>query len=124
LIALFGTVALVLAAVGVYGLVSHSVVQRTRELGIRASLGATGGQILRLLVWDGLRGVLVGIAAGAAIAIASGRLLASLLFGVRSTDAATLGASALLLMVAAIAASYLPARVAMTLDPLTALRSE
>lgn len=124
LIALFGIVALALAAVGVYGLVSCSVVHRTRELGIRASLGATGGQIVRLLLWDGMRGVFVGIAAGAAIALASGRVLAFLLFGVRSTDAATLAVSAVILISAALVASYLPARAALRLEPLVALRAE
>jgi hypothetical protein len=124
LIALFGIVALTLAAVGVYGLVSYSVVQRTRELGIRASLGATGGQIVRLLVWDGLCGVLAGIGVGVAVAIVSGRLLASLLFGVHTTDAATLVVSALVLIAAALGASYLPARAALKLEPLVALRAD
>jgi putative ABC transport system permease protein len=124
LIALFGIVALTLAAVGVYGLVSYSVVQRTRELGIRASLGATGGQIVRLLVWDGLCGVLAGIGVGVAVAIVSGRLLASLLFGVHPTDAATLVVSALVLIAAALGASYLPARAALKLEPLVALRAD
>ena len=120
----FAALALVLAAVGIYGVVSYSVVQRTREIGIRMALGATRADVLRLVTGEGLRLAAVGVVAGLVAAAAAARVLTTLLFEVRPTDAFTyLYAAALLVLVAAIA-SLVPAWRATRVAPVSALRME
>ena len=122
LVGVFAASALLLAAVGIYGIVAFSVARRTREIGIRMALGAERRDVLRMLVGEGAGLALTGIAAGIVVSLAVTRLVASLLFGVRATDPVTFGAVSALLAGAALAASYLPARRAMRLDPNAALR--
>jgi len=121
---LFALLALVLAVVGIYGVVSHSVSQRTHEIGIRMALGARSADILRLILGKGVGLVVAGIAIGACTAFAVTRFMSSLLFGVSATDTITFSAVTLLLLGVALAANYLPARRATRVDPLTALRAE
>ncbi|MCG6987618.1 MAG: ADOP family duplicated permease [Gemmatimonadetes bacterium] len=120
----FGLLALVLAIVGLYGVLAYAVVQRSRELGIRAALGARPGALVRKVVTGGLATTLLGALIGIAAALAAGRLVASLLYGVSAHDPFSLGCAATVLMMAAGLASYLPARRASRVDPLTVLRSE
>ena len=122
--AVFGLLALSLAAVGVYGVVSYSVTQRTREIGIRMALGARLAAVLGLVVRQGAGLAGIGIVVGLLAAFGVGRLLGSLLYGVRPSDPLILGGVALLLGAVALGASYLPARRAAKVDPLTALRAE
>jgi putative ABC transport system permease protein len=124
LLVLFGGAALVLAAVGIYGVVAYSVAQRTHELGVRMALGAQRRDLLRLVLAQGTRLTLLGVGLGIAGALACTRLLANLLFGVSATDPLTLASAALLLSLAAFAASWLPARRAMRVDPVVALRHQ
>jgi len=124
LIGSFAGLALILAMIGLYGLISFTVVQRTREIGIRMALGAQQGDILEMIMRQGIRAVLVGVTVGVVAALALTRLMASLLFGVKPTDAMTFAGVAVLLMCVAAAASYIPARRAMRTDPLEALRHE
>jgi predicted permease len=124
LIGSFAGLALILAMIGMYGLISFTVVQRTREIGIRMALGAQRGDILEMVMRQGIRAVLVGVAVGVVAALALTRLMASLLFGVKPTDAMTFAGVAVLLTCVALAASYIPARRAMRTDPLEALRHE
>jgi putative ABC transport system permease protein len=109
---------------GIYGVVSYSVAQRTTELGIRMALGAKPGQIRGLILRQGLAPVGLGLAVGVAAALALGRLLGSLLYGVGPTDPLTIAVVALLLLAVATAANYLPARRATRIDPLVALRAD
>jgi putative ABC transport system permease protein len=120
----FAVVAIVLAAVGLYGVVAHSVTERTREIGVRMALGAEQSSVLRLFVVHGLATAAVGTIAGLAGAAALSRWLEDLLFGVQPTDPATFAAVAGLLLLVSVAACYLPARRAARVDPLVALRSE
>ena len=120
----FGIIAVLLAAVGVYGVVAQVVAERRQEIGVRMALGATGRQILGLFMRHGLVVVAVGIACGVVLALAAGRSLASLVFGITVTDPATLSAIAALLTVVALLACYMPARAATRVDPLEGLRSE
>jgi putative ABC transport system permease protein len=124
LIVSFAMVALVLALVGVYGVISYAVSQRTQEIGIRIALGAQQGNILRLLMGRALALLLVGMLAGGAGAYALSRFIESLLFGVRATDAATYAAVAALIGVVTAIACYIPARRAIRVDPMVALRDE
>jgi len=117
-------VALLLAALGVYGVVAHRVSQRTREIGVRMALGATRGDVQRLVLRDGLRLALQAAAVGVAGALLMTRALASLLYGIAPHDPATLGACALVLTLCAAAASWAPARRASRVDPVVALRGE
>jgi predicted permease len=123
-LALFGGLALLLAAVGIYGVTAHGVTLRTREIGIRMSFGAETAQVKRMFVGEGLRLSAVGIAIGLAISAAAADLLASFLFGLGATDPVTFAGVAALLCSVAMVASYLPARRAAGIDPLRALRHD
>ena len=121
---LFAGLTLALAALGIYGTVSYSVVQRTREIGIRLALGAQRSQVLGLVMGQAARLTATGVILGLLVALGLARMLSGLLFGVAPSDPATLACVALLLAGIALLASYLPARRAMRIDPLTALREE
>jgi len=122
LLTIFAGVALVLAAVGIYGVMSYSVAQQTREIGIRMALGASKGDVLKLAMGQGLRLVLIGVVLGLGAAFVLTRLMASLLFGISATDPATFGAISLFLVAVAMLASYIPSARAMKVDPMEALR--
>ena len=124
LLGTFSAIAVLLATTGVYAVLSYWVLQRTREIGIRVALGASRAQVLRLVMARSLRLGLTGVAIGVATALASSRLLSRLLFGVRPTDAVTLSLVTLGLLLVVLLASYIPARRAMQVDPMTALRHE
>ena len=120
----FALAALLLAAIGIYGVVSYGVLQRTRELGIRMALGAGEGSLLRMVLRQGMAPVVVGIAAGLAIAWAATRVLRSLVAQVGTADPVTFVAVTAFLGCAALLACYLPARRAARSDPMAALRAE
>ena len=120
----FAAVALVLAALGVYGVISHTVSERTREIGLRVSLGASRRDILGLFVGRGMRSSVVGILAGLVAAAGLTRFMATMLFGVEPVDPWTFGTVALILGSVALAASFVPARRAAGFDPAKALRYE
>jgi putative ABC transport system permease protein len=124
LLAVFAGVALVLAAVGIYGVTSYGVAQRTHEIGIRIALGASGERVLRDVVLRGAKLTMVAVAAGLIGAVVMGRLAAALLFGVTPTDPAALAGAATVLTAIAIAATYVPARRAAKVDPVVALADE
>jgi predicted permease len=120
----FGILALALACIGLYGLLSYEVTRRTREIGIRMALGAQRDQVLKLVVRQGIVLTTVGAILGAAAASGVTRYLASLLYGVRPVDPLTFGAVVMLLLIVALAACYIPARRATRVDPMVALRYE
>jgi hypothetical protein len=120
----FGGVAVLLAAIGLYGVIAQTVTERRQEISVRMALGATPGHVLRMFLRHGIVVVAAGIGRGIAAAVASARTLKSLVFGVTATDPATLAAVAALLTAVTLAASYLPARAATRVDPLEGLRSE
>lgn len=124
LIGSFATLALILAMVGLYGLISYSVTQRTREIGIRVALGAQREDILRMVIAQGSGAVLMGIATGLAAALALTRVMATLLYGVKPTDVITFASVGLILALVAFAACTIPARRAARVDPIVALRYE
>jgi putative ABC transport system permease protein len=124
LIAIFAAVALVLSAVGLYGVIAYAVSQRTHELGVRVALGATGDRISRMVIGEGLVLTAIGIAIGAFASFFAGRLVSSLLFGVTALDPMTLGGVVFVLVAVAMLASWLPARRAARVDPLVAMRGD
>jgi predicted permease len=124
LLTLFALVALALAAVGVYGVVSYDVTQRTREIGIRMALGADGGSILRLVVSRGFRLAVFGILIGTTAALLTGRFLNRLLFGIGASDTVAISVSGSLVLGIALLATWIPARRASGINPVEALRAE
>jgi putative ABC transport system permease protein len=124
IVGLFAAIALLLAAVGIYGVMSYLVAQRTAEIGVRLALGAAERQIFGLVLADALRLTGIGVALGAAGALALGRTLRRLLFGVGAADPMTFLSTAAVLVAVAVLATYLPARRAMRVDPIEALRAE
>jgi len=124
LFVLFAALALIIAAVGIYGTLSYTVVQRTRELGIRMALGAQRAQIFSMVIRQGMRSAAVGMLAGGLAALVGTRALTSLLFGVKPTDPPTFAVALLLLTAVALAACYFPARRAMSMNPMSVLRAQ
>jgi putative ABC transport system permease protein len=124
LLGVFASVALLLAAVGIYGVMSYAITRRTQEIGIRMSLGATRASVLRMVVGQGMSQALSGTAAGLAGALLLSRLMGKMLYGVRPADPITFATVTLVLGAAALLAIYVPARKAMRIEPMVALRQE
>jgi predicted permease len=124
LLAFFGITALVLATTGVFGVMAYSVSRRTREIGVRVALGASTGEVLRMILGQGMRTIAIGVTIGIGGSMALMRTVESMLFGVTGTDPLTFGGVTVLLVAAALLACYIPARRATRVDPMIALRSE
>jgi predicted permease len=124
LLGVFAALALVLACVGIYGVISYLVGQRTHEIGVRVAMGAQSGDVLRLVIGHGARMALIGVAIGIGAALGLTRLMTNQLFGVSAHDPLTFAGVGILLMIVAVAACYIPARRAMRVDPMIALRHE
>jgi len=124
LLGTFAGLALLLASVGIYGVVSYLIGRRTQEIGIRVALGAQPSDVLRLVLGEGAKMALLGVAVGAATAFGLTRLMANMLYGVSATDPLTFVCVAMVLTLVALAACYIPARRAMRVDPVVALRHE
>ena len=124
LLSSFAILALALAVIGLYGVLSYAVAQRTSELGVRFALGATPGEVLRLVLGDGLRLTTIGVVIGALVGAAAARAMSRLLFGIKTFDLAAFAIAVAILMVVALIASYVPARRASRVDPMVALRNE
>jgi ABC-type antimicrobial peptide transport system permease subunit len=124
LLEIFGGAALLLCVAGLYGLLAYVVTQRTRELGLRIALGAQRANLLWLVMRQAGAMLLVGVAAGAGLALLSGRLVRGFLYGVNAHDGWTLAGAAVLLLLSGLLAAYLPARRAAGVDPMEALRAE
>jgi len=124
LLGVFGTLALLLASIGIFGMMSYAVSQRTREIGIRMALGAQPVDVVRQMTREGMLPALGGVVIGLLGAVGLTRFIASMLFGIQSTDPLTFGGMSMLLIAVAFAACYLPARRAARVDPMMALRNE
>jgi ABC-type antimicrobial peptide transport system permease subunit len=124
LLGLFGLIALVLAAAGIFGVISYSAARRTHEIGIRMALGAQPWAILRMVLYEGARLAAAGLAVGFVAALILTRFLRTMLFEIKPADPLTFAAVAILLALVALAACYIPARRAMKVDPMVALRYE
>ena len=124
LLGIFAALALILAAVGIYGLMAYTLSQRTHEIGVRVAVGAQRRDVLNLVVGEGAKLALLGVAIGIGAALGLTRVMASLLFEVKPTDPATFAIVAIFLVIVGIVACYIPARRAMRVDPMVALRHE
>jgi putative ABC transport system permease protein len=119
-----GLLALALASVGIYGVMSYAVTQRTHEMGIRMALGATPHNVLMIVLWQGLRLSLLGVATGLVVALVTVRMIAAMLYGISSSDPFTFVSVSLFLIAVALLGCYIPARRATRIDPMVALRYE